>query len=201
MKPKVEAHLPTCWGTFNLFAYPNSRDANLPHLALVHQKMDASKPVFLRVHSECLTGDVFGSSRCDCGEQLHKALQIAGSQQGVLLYLRQEGRGIGLIDKLRAYNLQDKGYNTAEANTRLGHQVDPRRYDIAVEIMHDLGIQAIHLITNNPEKIKAVEESQIKVVSRIPVIIKPGKDNAAYLKTKEDLMGHLLQQGRGGRKS
>lgn len=164
----------------------------MPHLALVHPEMDPTKPVYLRIHSECLTGDLFGSHRCDCGEQLDKAMEVAGEQQGVVLYLRQEGRGIGLINKLKAYNLQDKGLNTADANMHLGLEVDARQYNIAVEIMQDLGIKSIHLLTNNPLKIEAIDQSSVKVVSRVPIVIEPKAENEAYLKTKEDLMGHLL---------
>lgn len=192
MKKQVEAGIPTNWGQFNMIAYSERLNELMPHLALVHPEMNPTKPVYLRIHSECLTGDLFGSHRCDCGEQLDQALQIAAKEQGVVLYLRQEGRGIGLINKLKAYNLQDQGLNTADANVHLGLEIDSRQYGIAVEIMKDLGIHSIHLMTNNPLKIEAIEESSIKVASRVPIVIPAKEENEAYLETKEKLMGHLL---------
>ncbi len=192
MKKQVEAGIPTNWGLFNMIAYSDETSEPMPHLALVHPEMDPSKPVYLRIHSECLTGDLFGSHRCDCGEQLDKALQIASEKQGVVLYLRQEGRGIGLINKLKAYNLQDQGLDTVDANVHLGLEIDSRQYGIAVEIMKDLDIESIHLLTNNPLKIEAIELSSIKVESRVPIVIQPKEENQAYLKTKEQIMGHLL---------
>ncbi len=194
MKKQVAAAIPTNWGTFKMVAYSDQDSEPMPHLALVHPDMDISKPVYLRIHSECLTGDLFGSRRCDCGEQLDKSLEIAAKQQGVVLYLRQEGRGIGLINKLKAYNLQDKGLNTADANVHLGLEVDARQYGIAVEIIKDLGIKSIHLLTNNPLKIEAIANSEIIVESRIPIIMEPKKENQAYFDTKKDLMGHLFNK-------
>lgn len=193
MQRQVKAFLPTDWGNFNIIAYASSPDDLTPHVALVHENLDASKPVLVRIHSECMTGDVFHSRRCDCGEQLDRALELAAEQGGVVIYLRQEGRGIGLINKLKAYNLQDKGFDTATANTHLGFEVDARQYGLAVEILHDLGIQRIRLLTNNPLKIEALGHSGIEVVSREPLIIEPKKENAAYLRTKRELMGHLLK--------
>ena len=192
MQRQVAAHLPTDWGNFNIYAFADSEDELTPHLVLAHTNMDVSKPVLLRIHSECMTGDMFHSRRCDCGEQLGKALELAAEQKGAVIYLRQEGRGIGLINKLKAYNLQDKGLNTADANTHLGFEVDARQYDIAVEIMKDLGIRQIYLLTNNPQKIEAIEHSEIEIVGRVPLIIEPKKENHSYLKTKRELMGHLL---------
>jgi GTP cyclohydrolase II len=192
MQRQVEAFLPTDWGNFNIIAYANSPDDLTPHMALVHENFDPSKPVLVRIHSECLTGDLFHSRRCDCGEQLAKAVELAAIQGGVVIYLRQEGRGIGLINKLKAYNLQDQGLNTADANTHLGFEVDSRQYDLAVEILDDLGIDRIHLLTNNPLKIEAIEHSSVKIVSRVPLLIEPKKENQSYLRTKRELMGHLL---------
>lgn len=192
MQRQVQAFLPTDWGIFNIIAYATSPDDLTPHVALVHEKLDTSQPVLVRIHSECMTGDLFHSRRCDCGEQLDRALELAAEQGGVVIYLRQEGRGIGLINKLKAYNLQDKGFDTATANTHLGFEVDARQYDLAVEILHDLGIQQIRLLTNNPLKIEALENAGIEVTSREPLIIEPKKENAAYLRTKRELMGHLL---------
>lgn len=192
MQRQVQAFLPTDWGNFNIIAYATSPDDLTPHVALVHEKMDTAHPVLVRIHSECMTGDVFHSRRCDCGEQLGKALELAAEQGGVVIYLRQEGRGIGLINKLKAYNLQDKGFDTASANTHLGFEVDARQYDLAVEILKDLGVHQIRLLTNNPLKIEAIEHSDISIVDREPLIIEPKAENAAYLRTKKELMGHLL---------
>lgn len=192
MQRQVEAFLPTDWGNFNIIAYAGSPDDLAPHVALVHENYDPAKPVLVRIHSECLTGDLFHSRRCDCGEQLAKALELTAEKGGVVIYLRQEGRGIGLINKLKAYNLQDEGLNTADANTHLGFEVDSRQYDLAIEILADLGIKQIHLLTNNPLKLEAIKHSGIEVTGRVPLIIEPKKENQSYLRTKRELMGHLL---------
>jgi GTP cyclohydrolase II len=192
MKRQVEAVIPTPWGDFRMIAYADSPDDPMPHLALAHEKMDVRRPVLVRIHSECMTGDLFGSKRCDCGEQLDKAMELAAAEGGVVVYLRQEGRGIGLINKLRAYNLQDAGLNTIDANTHLGFEIDGRQYDIAVEILEDLGIRKIRLLTNNPDKIKAVASSKVEVVERLPLVIEPQAENQNYLKAKQDFMGHLF---------
>jgi len=192
MKRQAEARIPTPWGEFSLIAFSDTPDDIMPHLALVHEQMDRSKPVLVRIHSECLTGDLFGSLRCDCGEQLIRSMELAAEQRGVVIYLRQEGRGIGLINKLKAYNLQDQGMNTLDANMHLGLAVDGRRYNDAIDIMMELGISAVHLLTNNPAKLEAVGRSPIKVVSRVPIIIQPNKQNWKYLKAKQELMGHFL---------
>lgn len=192
MERQVEAVMPTQWGTFQMIAYADSPDEQMPHLALVHEDFTPAKPTLVRIHSECMTGDVFGSKRCDCGEQLARSLELAAEQGGVVIYLRQEGRGIGLINKLKAYNLQDEGWNTIDANTHLGFEVDARQYTIAVEIMQDLNIRQVHLLTNNPLKIGAIENSPIKVLSRIPLIIKARRENQNYLQVKQDMMGHLF---------
>ena len=193
MNKQVATTLPTKWGNFELIAYADKPDDGMPHLALVHENFDCSKsPVWVRMHSECLTGDLFGSKRCDCGEQLSQSMKMVAEYGGILIYLRQEGRGIGLINKLKAYNLQDHGLNTADANTHLGLEVDARQYDLAIKILENRGIKKINLITNNPLKIDAIEASSIKVVKRIPIIIEPIKENREYLKTKEELMGHLF---------
>ncbi len=164
----------------------------MPHIAFVAEGFDPSQPVAVRIHSECMTGDVFGSLRCDCGEQLDASLHIVAERRGVVIYLRQEGRGIGLINKLKAYNLQDLGLNTAEANTHLGFDVDARQYDAAICILQDLGIQQVELITNNPLKVEALRRSTLEVVGRIPIVIAPRPESKQYLQTKQDLMGHLL---------
>jgi len=184
--------LPTSWGNFTMIAYSVSEEDSMPHLAMVHENFDRTAPVYLRIHSECLTGDLFHSHRCDCGEQLDRAMEMAAEKGGVVLYLRQEGRGIGLINKIKAYNLQDQGLNTAEANSHLGLDVDARHYDIAVQMMEDLKIDRVHLLTNNPLKVEAVEGSSVEVVSRIPLVIASRAENFQYLKTKKELMGHFL---------
>lgn len=175
-----------------MLVYATTANDLTPHVAMVHEKFNPAEPVLVRIHSECMTGDLFGSLRCDCGEQLDESLRMAAERGGLVIYLRQEGRGIGLINKLKAYNLQDQGLNTADANTHLGFEVDARQYDLAVAIMKDLGISRIHLLTNNPEKIEAIEHSDIEIVSRVPLIIPPRSENRAYLETKRALMGHLL---------
>jgi len=175
-----------------MLAYAEKSTERMPHIAMVADGFDPTKPVAVRIHSECMTGDVFGSRRCDCGEQLEASLQIAAEQGGVVIYLRQEGRGIGLINKLKAYKLQDAGLNTAEANTHLGFDVDARQYDAAICILQDLGIQQVELITNNPLKVEALRRSSLEVVGRIPIVIPPQADSRKYLQTKQDLMGHFL---------
>jgi 3,4-dihydroxy 2-butanone 4-phosphate synthase/GTP cyclohydrolase II len=193
MERQAEAVLPTNWGNFNMVAYADDNQEQMPHLAMVHEDFDPSKTVLVRVHSECMTGDLFGSHRCDCGEQLETAMQLTAEHGGVVIYLRQEGRGIGLINKLKAYQLQDTGINTADANIHLGFEVDARHYDIAVNILQDLGIEKINLLTNNPNKIKEIDDSLVTVENRVPLIIKPKRENRGYLKTKQDLMGHLFK--------
>ena len=193
MKRQSEAIIPTYWGNFTMIAYADSESEKMPHLALVHESFDASKITPVRIHSECLTGDIFQSKRCDCGAQLHRAMEIAAHNGGVVIYLRQEGRGIGLIKKLDAYQLQDNGLNTIDANTHQGLPADARVYDDAIEILKDLDIKKIDLLTNNPLKIKALEESQVLLRKRIPLEITPTETNKNYLNTKRDLMGHLLK--------
>lgn len=192
MNRQAEARIPSSWGNFTMIAYSEKADEPMPHIALVAEGFDPSGPVPVRIHSECMTGDVFGSRRCDCGEQLDASLRLAAEQGGVVVYLRQEGRGIGLINKLKAYNLQDLGLNTAEANTHLGFDVDARQYECAVFILQDLGISTVKLITNNPDKVEALRRSPVQVISRIPLVVEPHEDNRGYLETKQELMGHLL---------
>ena len=192
MQRQAEAPIPSRFGSFNMLVYAENSNERMPHIAFVAEGFDPNQPVAVRIHSECMTGDVFGSRRCDCGEQLDASLRIAAERGGVVIYLRQEGRGIGLINKLKAYNLQDLGLNTAEANTHLGFDVDARQYDCAVFMLQDLGIQRIELITNNPLKVEALRRSPIEVVGRIPIVIPPQADSRGYLQTKQDLMGHLL---------
>ncbi len=192
MQRQAEARIPSQYGHFKMVAYADKPTERMPHIAFVAEDFDPSRPVAVRIHSECMTGDVFASRRCDCGEQLDASLKIAAERAGVVIYLRQEGRGIGLINKLKAYNLQDMGLNTAEANTHLGFDVDARQYDCAIRILQDLGITSVELITNNPDKVEALRRSPIEVAGRIPIVIAPQDDSLAYLRTKQDLMGHLL---------
>lgn len=187
-----EAELPTRHGEFKLIAYENSVD-NEAHIALVKGEIDSEQPVLVRVHSECLTGDVLGSLRCDCGNQLAQAMiQINNEGQGVVIYMRQEGRGIGLANKVKAYQLQDEGRDTVEANEELGFAADLRDYGIGAQILVDLGVKKIKLLTNNPRKIKGLEGYGLKIVERIPLEIKPGIYNYNYLSTKKEKLGHLL---------
>ncbi|MXO31523.1 GTP cyclohydrolase II [Apibacter sp. B2912] len=192
MKRQAEANLPTEWGEFEIIAYSENENDWMPHLAMISKNTDLSKTVNIRIHSECITGDLFHSKRCDCGKQLDAAMKYIHENGGVLLYLRQEGRNIGIINKLKAYNLQDKGLNTAEANIELGFPADARDFKIAVEILEDLGIQSVNLLTNNPEKISFIKDSSIKFIHRIPLEINPEKENLEYLKTKKDFFGHFL---------
>ncbi len=192
MKRQVETFLPTKYGNFKMIIFSDDDQDIKPHFAVCHVDLDTSKPVPVRIHSECLTGDLIGSNRCDCGEQLETSLRMISEKSGVVLYLRQEGRGIGLINKMKAYNLQDTGRNTIDANTDLGFKPDQRRYEIALHILKDLGISRVRLITNNPLKIEAIENSSIELVDRIPLIIPSKKENEEYLQVKKELMGHLL---------
>lgn len=176
-----------------MIAYSDSPEDNSPHFAIVSEHFDPFQPVLVRVHSECITGDLFGSHRCDCGEQLQKSLELISKEGGVLIYLRQEGRGIGIINKLKAYNLQDQGINTVDANTHLGFEADERTYETAIVILKDLGIKKIRLLTNNPSKLTAFEHSDVEVIERIPLEITPREENRYYLETKKSLMGHILK--------
>jgi len=187
----TETRLPTEFGTFQLIVYRDMTNSKT-HLALTLGEWK-SEPVLVRVHSECLTGDVFGSLRCDCGRQLSKAMQIIGqARKGVILYMNQEGRGIGLVDKIRAYSLQDKGMDTVEANEALGHKADLRDYGIGAQMLVDLGIKNLRLLTNNPRKIIGLEGYGLHVVERVSIQVEANPANYKYLKTKKDKLGHDL---------
>ena len=185
-------NMPTDYGDFDLHLYRSKIDGQ-HHVALVRGNVAGQKDVLVRVHSECLTGDVFGSHRCDCGPQLHQALrQVAEAGCGVVVYMRQEGRGIGLAPKIRAYKLQEQGYDTVEANKKLGFDMDLREYGLGAQILADLGLKTIRLLTNNPKKVVGLEGYGLQIVQQLPIKVKPNAHNARYLKTKREKLGHLL---------
>lgn len=188
----VSARIPTPEGLFQLSLFANSQDGK-DHLALIHGTVSGARQVPVRVHSECITGEVFGSQRCDCGEQLRSSMaKIADAGAGVLIYLRQEGRGIGLRDKLRAYNLQDQGFDTVDANLLLGHRADERDYSIAAQIIAHLGIRSIELLTNNPSKMKALRTHGVVITRRLQLAPSVNDENRIYLQAKVERMDHLL---------
>lgn len=191
----VTTYLPTPNGKFDVHLYKSSIDKK-EHLALIKGTLDVSKPILVRVHSECLTGDVFGSQRCDCNEQLHTSLEMIEKEgNGIVLYMRQEGRGIGLLNKLKAYKLQDEGKDTVEANEALGFHADVRDYSLAAQILLDLGVKKVKLLTNNPKKIVGLKGFGIEVVERVPIEVKATVTNEKYLRTKRDKLGHLILTG------
>jgi 3,4-dihydroxy 2-butanone 4-phosphate synthase / GTP cyclohydrolase II len=190
----VETRLPTPFGTFKLFGF-ESEDKSENVIALVMGDAKSDEPALVRIHSQCLTGDVFGSERCDCGDQLHFALKAIGEQgTGIVIYQLQEGRGIGLMNKLLAYQLQDSGHDTVEANHHLGFEADHRNYDLCAAVLRHLRILRVRLMTNNPQKFEALASAGIQVVERIPIEIAPSDSTKKYLKTKKAKMGHLLSK-------
>lgn len=189
----VSVRMPTRFGEFTAVGYTNEVDGK-EHVALIKGEIVPEEPVLVRVHSECLTGDVFGSHRCDCGPQLEAALsQISASGKGVLLYMRQEGRGIGLLNKLKAYKLQEEGLDTVEANVKLGFRPDLRDYGIGAQILHDLGVRKMRLLTNNPRKIAGLKGYGLEVVEVVPIQMPAHKENEGYLRTKKKKLGHMLE--------
>lgn len=186
----VSSRLPSRCGRFTIDAFESGREEQ-PHLAIWNSGV-RNAVVNVRIHSECITGDVFGSTRCDCGEQLSASSKFINENGGVLIYLRQEGRGIGLVNKLKAYNLQDEGFDTIVANHQLGFATDLRSYEAAIAILKHFGIERINLMTNNPEKLESFTNTGIQVIERIPIVISPVADNERYLLTKRDGMGHMF---------
>jgi 3,4-dihydroxy 2-butanone 4-phosphate synthase / GTP cyclohydrolase II len=191
VRKSAEAKLPTKFGNFKVVAYEDAH--KMHHLALIKGNPKSIKKAYVRVHSQCTTGDILGSLRCDCGPQLEKALKIIGKNGGVLLYMQQEGRGIGLFNKIKAYHFQDKGMDTVDANLKLGFKADARNYTIGAQILADLKLKNIKLLTNNPKKITGLEKYGLKITERVPIEIRPNKQNKMYLNTKKQRLGHFLE--------
>lgn len=183
------ANMPSKYGKFKIRAY---KEGYQEHLAIFTENFEKQESPLVRIHSECLTGDTLGSIKCDCNNQLHKALKLIAIEGGLVIYHRQEGRNIGLLNKINAYALQDQGRNTIEANVELGFAPDQRTYDVVREVFNDFGLTKIRLLTNNPAKVLVVEDLDVEIVERIPVIIDPNPYNEGYLKTKKECMGHII---------
>lgn len=190
---QAESLVPTDYGNFFMKAFSVDEKDWMPHIALVAEDTDFSKPVNVRFHSECITGEVFHSKKCECGQQLDAAMKYIHENGGIIIYLRQEGRNIGIINKLKAYSLQEKGLDTVEANLQLGLPADARDFNVAIEILKLLGVEEINLLTNNPDKIKYVKNSDIRLVKRIPLQMEANEISKSYLRTKKDYFGHLLE--------
>lgn len=192
LKTQAEANVPTDFGEFKMMAFSEDDKNWMPHMALIAKNTDLEKPVNVRIHSECITGEVFHSQKCECGQQLDSAMKYMQENGGLIIYLRQEGRNIGIINKLKAYALQEKGLDTVQANLELGLPADDRDFGVAIEMLQKLGVKSVNLMTNNPEKIQIIKDSDIEFNSRIPLQIKSNEVSASYLKTKKDFFGHLL---------
>jgi len=192
IKIQAESNVPTEYGNFRMVAFSEEQSDWMPHIAIIAENTDLEKVVNVRFHSECITGEVFHSVKCECGKQLDASMKYINENGGIIIYLRQEGRNIGIINKLKAYSLQEKGLDTVEANIHLGLPADDRDFSIGVEILNILGINSINLITNNPLKIKAIEDSNIKLNKRIPLKIVPSKESEKYLEVKKSFFGHYL---------
>lgn len=189
---QAEANVPTEHGTFRMIAFAENAEDWMPHLAIVAENTDLSSAVNVRFHSECITGEVFHSQKCECGQQLDAAMKYIHENGGIIVYLRQEGRNIGIINKLKAYSLQEKGLDTVQANLELGLPADDRNFGVAIDILNNLGVKKVNLLTNNPEKVRYVEQSNIELNSRIPLQIPANENSKGYLQTKKDFFGHLL---------
>ncbi|MDY3337623.1 GTP cyclohydrolase II [Riemerella anatipestifer] len=196
LKIQAEANIPTDFGVFKMIAFSDNEMDWTPHIALIAENTDFSKVVNVRFHSECITGEIFHSKKCECGQQLDAAMQYMQKNGGIILYLRQEGRNIGIINKLKAYALQEQGMDTVQANLHLGLPADGRDFGIAIDILTNLGVKEINLLTNNPDKLKFVEDSTIKLNERIPLQIPSNEVNADYLKVKKTYFGHLLEDNK-----
>lgn len=194
IKLQAESLVPTDFGNFYMKAFSDDEKDWMPHIALVSEKTDFSKPVNVRFHSECITGEVFHSKKCECGQQLDAAMKFVQENGGIIIYLRQEGRNIGIINKLKAYSLQEKGLDTVEANLELGLPADGRDFNVAIEILRLLEVNEINLLTNNPDKIQYVKNSNIELIKRIPLQMAANEISKGYLKTKKDFFGHLLEE-------
>jgi GTP cyclohydrolase II len=192
LKNQVETTIPTDWGNFKIIAYSKDENDWMPHIVLIHEKTNFNETIPVRFHSECLTGDIFHSKKCECGKQLHEAMSYFEKNGGILIYLRQEGRNIGIINKLKAYKLQEQGKDTVEANLELGLPADGRSFKEAIEILTDLKIKSLYLMTNNPDKVAALENSKIVFKGRIPIEIKASEESKEYLETKKEYFKHLL---------
>ena len=192
LKIQAESNVPTEFGAFRMIAFAESENDWMPHMAIIAKNTDFTKPVNVRFHSECITGEVFHSKKCECGQQLDKAMQYMQEHGGIIVYLRQEGRNIGIINKLKAYALQEKGFDTVEANLKLGLPADDRNFDAAIQILNILDVKEVNLLTNNPTKLQFVIDSNIILNKRIPLQMDSTKESKDYLKVKKDYFGHLL---------
>lgn len=189
---QAEANVPTEHGTFRMIAFAENAEDWMPHMAIVAENTNLSSAVNVRFHSECITGEVFHSQKCECGQQLDAAMKFIHENGGIIVYLRQEGRNIGIINKLKAYSLQEKGLDTVQANLELGLPADDRNFGVAIDILNNLGVKKVNLLTNNPEKVRYVEQSNIELNSRIPLQIPANENSKGYLQTKKDFFGYLL---------